>query len=491
MRDERTIHVRSSLRIRRGGRLSGLQRRILASHREHASLPSCASATSPPLRDQLLPCFMAASLLFRRPQQPWQHELAQALLDDRWWQNGKVVPPALSALGGAEALARAAALRREELDEALSDVRRWHLETQVRMTPSNTDQIRRLSARLPVHLAQDRLFGHLRDDRPRTMLDVGCHAHAGRFLNVSDALIWLDYFNASGGLVVGLDALEDFALDLQHRFDHAEPYAGLRAVSKRALFLAAGIADNVTLDLFYGVAKPMMFSCTNGWHERWRSRDHHCRIPQHRLGMLDLGRPPPVSSHPHALFETLRRGNTTRRRWTPYLVHQMRLDTLWAEQLGGRHIDFLKVDVDQSWRRLGFERLITQRAVSVMTLEIDESWGSKQRPRPWGVSDVDQLVWFASQHSYASFLKVPCRARTGRDGRFGDPAWAAWYWPLGNSSSFVPSVATSAQLQRKSPHLRRRRVKTEIQDMLVVDERSPGLVDGLRRLARSDCRHFA
>ena len=162
MRDERTIHVRSSLRIRRGGRLSGLQRRILASHREHASLPSCASATSPPLRDQLLPCFMAASLLFRRPQQPWQHELAQALLDDRWWQNGKVVPPALSALGGAEALARAAALRREELDEALSDVRRWHLETQVRMTPSNTDQIRRLSARLPVHLAQDRLFGHLR-----------------------------------------------------------------------------------------------------------------------------------------------------------------------------------------------------------------------------------------------------------------------------------------------------------------------------------------
>ena len=77
-------------------------------------------------------CFMGASLLFRRPQQAWQHEVAQALLDDRWWKIDEEMPLAKSTLSSTEVLAQSAALRRRELDEALVDVRRWHLETQVR-----------------------------------------------------------------------------------------------------------------------------------------------------------------------------------------------------------------------------------------------------------------------------------------------------------------------------------------------------------------------
>ena len=78
-------------------------------------------------------------------------------------------------------------------------LKRWHLET------------------------QEKLIRHLRrlwdDDRPRVMVDLGCHAGHGRHRNVSDALLWLRSFNHSGGVVMGVDVFEDFALDLQHRFD--------------------------------------------------------------------------------------------------------------------------------------------------------------------------------------------------------------------------------------------------------------------------------
>ena len=35
--------------------------------------------------------------------------------------------------------------------------------------------------------------------------------------NLSDATLWLDHFHYPGGTVLGVDLLEDYALDLQHR----------------------------------------------------------------------------------------------------------------------------------------------------------------------------------------------------------------------------------------------------------------------------------
>ena len=100
-------------------------------------------------------------------------------------------------------------------------------------------------------VTQNILFRHLRqlwaDDRPRTMVDIGCHAvccvhawgcmhctaclpactpHVHRMCtsqghsyrkNLSDATLWLDHFQSPGGTVLGVDLFEDYALDLQHR----------------------------------------------------------------------------------------------------------------------------------------------------------------------------------------------------------------------------------------------------------------------------------
>ena len=86
-------------------------------------------------------------------------------------------------------------LRRARRERALPSFNRWHATT------------------------QNRLFAHLRaiwplDGRPKYMVDLGCHAGHGAYRNVSDALIWLHYFNESGA-VMGVDAFEDYALDLQ------------------------------------------------------------------------------------------------------------------------------------------------------------------------------------------------------------------------------------------------------------------------------------
>ena len=114
---------------------------------------------------------------------------------------------------------------------------------------------------------QTRLFKHLKvawdaasapDEPSRTMVDLGCHAGHGKHKNISDALIWLDIFPGSG-MVVGVDAFEDFALDLQYRFDHVPPYSEMRATTKRVFALGVGPTDNQTLHLD-GMAK-MHISC--------------------------------------------------------------------------------------------------------------------------------------------------------------------------------------------------------------------------------------
>ena len=46
------------------------------------------------------------------------------------------------------------------------------------------------------------------------MCTVQGHSH---HKNLSDATLWLDHFQHPGGTVLGVDVVEDYALDLQHR----------------------------------------------------------------------------------------------------------------------------------------------------------------------------------------------------------------------------------------------------------------------------------
>ena len=75
------------------------------------------------------------------------------------------------------------------------------------------------------------------------MVDLGSHAGHGVGRNVSDALLWLDHFHDAGSTVLGVDAFEDYALDLQHRFDAVAPYKSMARVRKISLHAAIGVAQ--------------------------------------------------------------------------------------------------------------------------------------------------------------------------------------------------------------------------------------------------------
>ena len=53
-------------------------------------------------------------------------------------------------------------------------------------------------------------------------------------------------------------------------------------------------------------------------------------------------------------------------RTAPYPVKTVRLDTLWERELGGRALDFVKIDVDAPWRSLGLEKLLAAAAPGVL-----------------------------------------------------------------------------------------------------------------------------
>ena len=127
---------------------------------------------------------------------PWQHRLREQLL-----ANASVRTEMEEGLYPIAALAGNA---RARLHRTFEHVAKWHITT------------------------QDQLFAHLRvawpdPSAPRVMVDLGCHAGHGVAKNMSDALLWLHHFNASGSAVLGVDAHEEFALDLQHRL-HAPPF---------------------------------------------------------------------------------------------------------------------------------------------------------------------------------------------------------------------------------------------------------------------------
>ena len=135
--------------------LSGEGRRVVHGTRTgnaspHVDRMPCADDdVTGPLSGGLLDCYMNASMNDRRPPM----HLSQRL-------RHMAVPPLPP---------------------------RWHLET------------------------QQRLFAQLSDfwgsSTPRVMLDLGCQAGHGVHNNLSDTLLFLDFFHAPGSLVVGVDVV--------------------------------------------------------------------------------------------------------------------------------------------------------------------------------------------------------------------------------------------------------------------------------------------
>jgi hypothetical protein len=171
--------------------------------RLNITLP-CAAKHAPPSQEALYDCYLSASIT-GVPQRPWQVAWPQHPWQVATRQALKFLQPKRAAKGkhtggdevGPPAQAMAPMRARGAIEKVFSAVKRWHLTT------------------------QERLYGQLRsfwpDDTPRVMVDLGCHAGHGPNRNTSDALIFFDFWNAPGTTVVGVDAFEDFAQDLQHR----------------------------------------------------------------------------------------------------------------------------------------------------------------------------------------------------------------------------------------------------------------------------------
>ena len=91
--------------------------------------------------------------------------------------------------------------------------------------------------------SQESLFRALPDVlgfAPRVMVDLGSVALQGPFLNNSDALLWLEYFDSPNSEVLAVDISRDFAADLQLRFN--QEYGSKRA---RKRVVHAKLADQM------------------------------------------------------------------------------------------------------------------------------------------------------------------------------------------------------------------------------------------------------
>jgi len=260
-------------------------------------------------------------------------------------------------------------------------------------------------------VSQDRMFKHLkslwREDVPRVMIDAGCHASHGPHKNVSDALLWLDSFHYPGSEVLGIDAFEDFALDLQYRFDHHPQYASYTRVKKRAIALALSPQTGIMKD-FTGTAYMHITCCADKWCNykllEQRYSDHLCKMTRMRLGIIPSDGRDKYTNHTKNLSLQI----LNKEKNASYKVETRSLDDIWKSLLSNKHVDFLKIDIDSTWHSFGFQKLLKKGAVSVVAFEVDRAW---RRPTKRKLGDLDELIILAHNQRYHTFVKVPCRAR--------------------------------------------------------------------------------
>ena len=341
---------------------------------------------------------------------------------------------------------------------------------------------------------QERLFDHLHaawraadQPRPRVMVDFGCQAAHGTHRNLSDALLWLSRFNCSGSIVVGVDAFEDWAIDLQYRFDHVPPFSKTIGVSKRTYSFAVDPTDGRHLQFARTAAYDI--SCCGegggcgGVNRRMDKNgiDHMCRLTRMRMGQLAPdNRLVPSVLHPDINWTALRS-------WKyiidSYRVPTRRADSFWRVELERRHIDFIKIDVDTHWNQIGLEGMLVQGAFTVATIEVDGSWGGLLAGL--SMSAVDQLVWLARHFGYNAYLKVPCRRNEIDGGIYASPLagplvyprLSTWYFPLAN----ISAIRVTGFNARKPCG------DWCVQDLLLIKRSKRLLVKEIERRGQADC----
>ena len=146
----------------------------------------------------------------------------------------------------------------------------------------------------------------------------------------------LDSFHEPGGFVLGVDAFEDYALDLQERFDRVSPYSEMVAVRKVSVHAALAESDpklhracaevlvkaNGTggsggmragddgwcIDLGLMAAYTYQMCTRSDWFDDYARMDRHsdasnhvCRITRQRVGLSSSSLPLPPSPHGYAV----------------------------------------------------------------------------------------------------------------------------------------------------------------------------------------------
>ena len=333
---------------------------------------------------------------------------------------------------------------------------------------------------------QELLFRHLRaiwdDDRPRTMLDLGGSAGHGFYINISDAMLWTAQFNHSGSQVVALDAFNDYALDIQQRFEVLK--SRMPNVSLVSLHGAIGrgsrdssLANLDTIGAF------THFYCSRTERkdritimEARGITDHSCRITRQRARLSASRLPLPSSPYSFATLPPARETSGAAR-GAEYHVPMVEVPRLWRETLGGRHIDLLKVDIDLGFGQFSSHLLplVQARAFSVMVMETDDM----DSPAWLRIEELSCMLW---EHDYALFLKVPCA---------GAASWSqrAAYLPIsGRYHALLPAEMAPGRkrgFRRLDCNLGGDH-QCWIQDVLALDLRRPELRE-LVRLGNEEC----
>jgi hypothetical protein len=255
--------------------------------------------------------------------------------------------------------------------------------------------------------------------QPRVIVDLGSHPAFGDIQQFNDATIFAEYFHAPGGRVLAVDAMPEFAEDVRRRMVDEPPLAGYAGMTYHSLAAWVGNYDaydppaalprgpNIT----FRVARQLGY-CLAGHSfdhtvnycalERAGRALHMCRVVRERLGVLcppgSVGPQPALSAPP------------PKRATVPFRS----IDSLWKRELGGAHIDVLKVDIEASWPLhygAGAAALVAARAVSVLIVEIDQQW--RERADGSAVTIGGAVAEFVAQMEaagYATYLKVPCSA---------------------------------------------------------------------------------
>lgn len=236
----------------------------------------------------------------------------------------------------------------------------------------------------PAALTHEHFFQQLRevltDDCPRIFVEVGLQPAPGLMQNWSSTSLWLRYFNHSG-IVLAMDPVIDF---LEHHSDSLkkEPWSSILGRSLKVKHVHASLGQKDAEDQALsgdGNSQVKLF-CESG---------------------------PGVDSPSHPCYRVRRRSA-----WpaVEYRAATLTFDTVWQQDLGGRHIDFLDVGNNNFAQVLeGFEKVFSARAFTVVAFRVGTSWTKK---------DLEKVVAYLDKFEYFSMFRLVCDRTDSQLGAF-------------------------------------------------------------------------